>query len=128
MKKKKSKLQKKKDNPNSSYWSVRALKKWSEIIRSIGYCEKCKSTKALNAHHLQSKRWSGTKYRIENGICLCPSCHKFGKESAHSSMVFYEWLRVHKQEQWNWVINNFDIEEERSYEEIYNNLFFFAKI
>lgn len=119
---KKSKLQKKKDNSNSTYWHKKAMAEWSRIIRTNKHCEKCDSTTKLNAHHIQSKTIKGTRFKLENGICLCPKCHKFGNTSAHKSIIFAEWLRNNKPTQYKWVIENYEIEENRTYKEIYKEL------
>lgn len=120
---KKSKLQKKKDDPNSSYWNKKALKEWSRIVRHNKHCEKCNRTNCkLDAHHIQSKMFKNTRFKLENGICLCPTCHKFGNISAHKSLIFYEWLRLNKPFQYEWIVQNYNVEELRSIKEIYLEL------
>lgn len=117
-----SKLQKKKNNLNSSYWHKRALKEWAKIIRYAGRCEKCGSADNLQAHHIQSKAFRGTRFMLDNGIALCPKCHKFGKTSAHQSLLFYEWLRTVHPKRYRWILDNYDREEDRDYKTIYEEL------
>lgn len=123
--KKKSKLQKKKDNPDSPYWNKKALKTWSMVIRmkANNHCEMCNRDNCkLDAHHIQSKVFKNTRFKIENGICLCPKCHKFGNVSAHKSLVFYEWLRTNKPTQYQWILDNYNREDNRTYKEAYEYL------
>lgn len=117
-----SKLQKKKNDPNSSYWNKKALKEWSRVIKNVGRCEKCNSTGYLQAHHIQNKTFRGTRLKIENGICLCAKHHAFNNTSAHKSLIFYEWLRINKPGQYSWVILNYAREEDRTYRTIYGEL------
>lgn len=52
------------------------VSKWTKKIISIGHCEKCGTTKNLQAHHIL--KWSEFplgRIDIENGMCLCVSCH-----------------------------------------------------
>ena len=107
--KKKSKLQKRKDNPDSKYWRIRADKLWSKIVRRPGVCAVCGSKKFLQAHHQIPKKGNRDKrYCIENGICLCSKHHKFSFQmSAHKcSLVFAIWVLEHRPEQWMWVADN----------------------
>lgn len=117
-----SKLQKRKNNPNSAYWNKKALAEWARIIRYPGQCAKCSSVAYLQAHHLHGKGCRGTRFQLANGICLCPSCHKFGSDSAHTSLLFYEWLRTERPKQYQWVLSNYNREEHRTYKEIYKEL------
>jgi hypothetical protein len=65
-------------------------KLWSEIIRSIGQCERCGRTdKKLEAAHIYSRRYANTRHDLENGICLCTGCHFW----AHQNPVdFTHWI------------------------------------
>ncbi len=71
-------------------------KLWSIIIKERAFftCEKCGSKlKQLNSHHIIGRRVLATRWNLENGICLCVSCHKFDKDSAHENPIeFVEWL------------------------------------
>jgi len=80
----------------------------SKSIRdSKGKCEVCGSIKTLQVHHLIPRFAYKSKYRFDpnNLICLCAVCHKWGCKSFHrNSVVSSEWLRTHKPEQYNWVL------------------------
>lgn len=73
---------------------VTAIKKrsdvlWSKIIRSIGYCERCKKKTNLNAHHIVGRAGIALRYDLENGVCLCVGCHYW----AHNKpTAFTYWL------------------------------------
>ncbi len=75
----------------------RALKLWKEVIKlkADGRCEVCGTTKFLQAHHIEDfKLCRALRYDHMNGACLCPSNHKFGKDSFHRSFVFaYEFMK-----------------------------------
>lgn len=118
-----SKLQKKKNDPNSSYWNKRAMKEWSRIVR-YPWCERCgKRDCKLDAHHIQDKAYRGTRFMLENGICLCPKCHKFGIASAHKgALIFTEWFKTAHPKRHAWVLNNYNREETRDYKTIYEEL------
>jgi hypothetical protein len=81
------------------------FKEWSNAVRVVGKCEVCSSTTRLNAHHiLDRKYYHAYRFDVNNGICLCPSCHKFGKFSAHKNPIwFVRWLKANKPEQFVWV-------------------------
>jgi hypothetical protein len=85
------------------------FKIWSMEVRKIGRCEICSATKRLNAHHILDKNYYH-EYRFDPrvGICLCPSCHKFGKYSAHKNPIWFaKWLKNNKPEQFKWVVERF---------------------
>ena len=76
-----SKLQKKKDDPGSLYWRNKCDTLWSILIRKGGTCEKCGIEGRMEAHHLLTRSRKHLRHKIENGICLCCRCHKFGAGS-----------------------------------------------
>ena len=52
------------------------VRKWAKEVLSRGKCEKCGSTKHLEAHHII--KWSDYpkgRADIKNGQCLCHECH-----------------------------------------------------
>lgn len=131
MKKKKSKLQKKKDNPNSLYWRTRALKQWREIClaKFDNECLICKSTEQLECHHpISKKTCKALMFNTDNMILLCSKHHNwFGTDkypwSAHKSpLQFYRYLQeyypdLHKD------IYSIDVsKEEKTTKEYYNEL------
>jgi hypothetical protein len=75
---------------------------WSAKIKLKGYCEHCKKTIKLNAHHVFSRSNRSTRWDLENGICLCVGCHVFSSQfSAHKTpMEFAEWIKEYRGEEW----------------------------
>lgn len=49
----------------------------SQIVRSIGHCERCGSTDWLQCSHIVSRRYSATRTDLENLQCLCAKCHRY---------------------------------------------------
>jgi hypothetical protein len=46
-----------------------------------------------------------------NGVCLCPSHHKFGKYSAHrNALWFARWLQENLPDKFNWAIEHLNDE------------------
>lgn len=78
---------------------------WSQAIRSAGACAKCGATdKQLHAHHLIGRRVLATRWRLENGICLCAGCHVYALDSAHINPVaFLAWLDNARPDQHLWA-------------------------
>ena len=109
MQKPKSKLQKKKNLPNSTYWKKKALEKWAEYIHQQKYCSICgKSNTKLEAHHLISKKVKQFRNDIQNGILLCSYCHKWNPVcSPHAGALgFAEWLINNMPEKYDWWQEN----------------------
>jgi 5-methylcytosine-specific restriction endonuclease McrA len=52
-------------------------KLFSQIVRSVGACEKCGSTDWLQTSHIVSRRYSATRCDRRNAQCLCAGCHRF---------------------------------------------------
>ena len=107
-------------------WKNQLDKLWSEIIRSKGYCEICGTTVNLNAHHIISRHNKVLRWDLQNGICLCVSCHKFSTHSVHNDPLgFMEWFKKKNPEDYEYLKNkknkiaNYTISD---YEEIYQNL------
>lgn len=101
-------------------------KLWSEIIRSKGYCEICGTTVNLNAHHIISRHNKVLRWDLQNGICLCVSCHKFSTHSVHNDPLgFMEWFRKNYHKDY-WYLrrrkNKNAFYTISDYEEIYQNL------
>jgi hypothetical protein len=89
----------------------RLFKKWSEAVRKrAGFrCEICgraagevddrsdegKKIK-IDAHHIDGKKFTSVlRFNPMNGIALCTNCHKFDKNSAHNSTIwFYEAIKA----------------------------------
>lgn len=82
----------------------KALAEWSLAVRAAGRCAVCGATEHLNAHHLLPKeRYPEFRLEVVNGVALCPTCHKFGKFSAHRNPIWFTiWLRRERPEQYFW--------------------------
>ena len=50
---------------------------FSEMVRSLGYCEKCGSTQYLNCCHIISRKYGVTRTDFHNVYCLCARCHRY---------------------------------------------------
>lgn len=83
------------------------LIEWSKLIRKKGYCEVCLKNKNLNAHHILPKdRYQNLMFEELNGICLCVSCHKYNKYSAHKNGIWFtEWLKVNRNDLYTYVMS-----------------------
>lgn len=110
MKKKKSALQKKKDNPRSKYWKTKADKLWGEVIHMMyPVCAIGKDCSGnVEAHHLISRANISTRHCVENGIGLCSKHHKFCNHlSAHGApLAFAEWIQDYMPDTWEWCVEN----------------------
>ena len=85
------------------------LREWSKAIRERdGKCLVCGKTTHLNAHHLlDKKQYKEFSLLLINGISLCPSCHVFGRYSAHRNGIWFtHWLRKFAPEHYDWVLKN----------------------
>lgn len=104
---KKSRLQKRREDPNSILWKRKADRLWSKAVASwYGHkCALCGSTEFVQAHHLIPREMYSHRHIVENSIALCPSHHKYSFEiSAHrSSAIFYRWFIKTFPEKWEWL-------------------------
>jgi hypothetical protein len=55
----------------------KATKLHSELVRARGACENCGQTdpSKLQCAHIISRRYSHTRVRLDNALCLCAKCH-----------------------------------------------------
>jgi hypothetical protein len=110
--KKKSKLQKKIENVSSRLWRNKADKVWKELIFIIcgGKCIVCGSTEFIQAHHLIPREVLLFRHHTKNGICLCPSHHKYSfLLSPHKNPVrFLLWLKHNDPSRWEWLCRTFN--------------------
>ena len=76
---------------------TKLLTNWSIRVRDAGanQCAVCGAKEHLNAHHILPKEgYHQYAYADWNGICLCPTHHKFGRLSAHKNpMWFADYIR-----------------------------------
>ena len=80
------------------------LKEWSLAVRERANfkCEWCGRTKEeikLNSHHIITKKFEALKFSLDNGLCLCPKCHRFGILCAHNNPIrVFVWLKENRLE------------------------------
>jgi len=112
MAKKKSKLQKKIDDPTSRLWKNKADRAWRDLVFTLqgGKCAICGCVEHVNAHHMVPREILSFRHRPENAILLCPSHHKYNfLLSAHRNPVrFALWLMANQPERWKWLSETFD--------------------
>jgi hypothetical protein len=106
--KKKSKLQKKKDDINSSLWRRKADKLWKELVSNnyAGRCAICGSADWTQSHHLIPREMRSHRHVIKNGMLLCATHHRFSFElSPHKAPIaFIKWMTTHHKETWDWLL------------------------
>jgi 5-methylcytosine-specific restriction endonuclease McrA len=107
-KKKKSKLQKKIDDPNSKLWRNKADKLWKELVFLCGEgkCAICGSKEWVQAHHLIPREMTSHRHCVHNVILLCASHHKYSFDlSPHKAPVaFFGWIIKNNYERWTWLL------------------------
>ena len=89
------------------------LKVWAfEVKERAGrVCEFCgKPHKWLNSHHIIGKRYLPLRYDLMNGLCLCPSCHKFapGFAAHENPLRVSEWLRYERPIQFQYLMDHME--------------------
>ena len=88
----------------------RLMRLWTECVHLEfgGKCAVCGSTSTPNAHHLENRNTCrALRYDPSNGILLCPSHHKFGKDSAHKGGIWFaDWLLKHRPYQFAYVLEH----------------------
>lgn len=102
---KKTKLQKKKEDPNSRYWRNKADYEWRVLIHRSNVCAICGATEKLQAHHLIPREIKSLRHDPDNGILLCVRNHKYDYMlSAHKNpLSFAAWLQTNHPKKWEWV-------------------------
>ena len=62
-----------------------------------------------DAHHIEDRRNHSLKFDILNGICLCVWHHKYSKNAAHQSVVFFSnWLQKNHPKQYQYILDHRD--------------------
>lgn len=86
----------------------RLMKLWTMAVHAqFGEkCAVCGSDYKPNAHHIESRiMFKGLRYDPMNGVLLCPTHHKFGKDSAHmAGCWFANWLKEHLPARYAYVL------------------------
>lgn len=109
MKKRKTKVRRKKLEPLARIrrrlmrlWTKRVYEDWG------GRCAVCGSESLPNAHHLENRNTCrALRYDPMNGVLLCPSHHKWGKDSAHKGGIWFaDWLLKNHPDRFGYVLEN----------------------
>jgi 5-methylcytosine-specific restriction endonuclease McrA len=98
--------------------TTRLYKTWAAIVHAYhnGKCAVCGKEHTpqapLNAHHIMPRQmFSGLRFDPQNGIALCPKCHKMGKFSAHKGGIWFaEFLRTKYPEKYEHCLKHKDDE------------------
>ena len=125
----KANLAKKKASPNSKYWKTKADEEWSKQIRAVGYCERCRGTGKLDAHHIITRTRLRYRHDLSNGVCLCVQCHRFNPDisphiDSYGAEKFIAWLKVERPGQYEWYQANKDNKQlsDKTYRQAYEEL------
>jgi len=75
---------------------------WSEKIKEIGNyrCLKCGTTnRKLESAHIVGRGAYNTRWRLDNGLCLCFTCHQdYDQHRNHMESWVRDWIG---EEKWN---------------------------
>lgn len=134
-----------KAQPNSKYYKDKADALFSDIIRSIGYCQICLKqgrerkdglkVLGLHVHHLIERAQIGYRFNIQNGVSVCVACHGSMPMYRNKVANFHgtqeqrdntlERLKKMCPEKYNWYMENKGIKKrtmEVSYKFVYDLL------
>ncbi|MFA5313344.1 MAG: HNH endonuclease [Methanomassiliicoccales archaeon] len=110
--------QKKKKLEKTSKIRRRLMRLWSEkVLSACGRrCAVCGlktgdivdgKTQKTDAHHIEDRRNHALKFDVLNGICLCVWHHKYSRNAAHQSIVFFsDWLTKIRPKQFLYVFEH----------------------
>ena len=90
-------------------WLARVREDWRNMcavccLKSGDVLPNGKKT-ILDCHHIESRNNGTLRYNPMNGILLCKSHHKFGRDSFHRSAVWaMDWLRNNHPETIEYII------------------------
>lgn len=100
---------------------TKADKLWSLAVklRAGMKCERCHKTDTLNSHHVISRKFNSLRHDLDNGVCICASCHFWAHQNPIESSL---WFLSKRGEEWhtqlvfrkNKIIKN-DVEESIDY-------------
>lgn len=69
----------------------------SQKVRLRGECEVCGKTEGLQCHHFIGRRAGALRFALQNLVCVCPSCHTFGRYSFHQNPLWgVEWFKRYR--------------------------------
>ncbi len=128
-------MKKKKRPPKGTpkWWKeIKCDPEWATQVKArAGWlCEVCGKGHPqfrVNAHHLINKQSVFFRHNLNNGICLCVSCHTLSSEfSAHGTpWKFDKWLKENKPEEFAWWDKNrwlVHTGQSINYEQVYEQL------
>ena len=72
-------------------------KLFSEIVRSVGRCERCGKTTGLQNAHIYSRVHQSLRWDKLNCLCLCYACHIFWGH--RNPMEFYRFVETKRTKQ-----------------------------
>lgn len=78
--------------PSKSKLKKKLKSVFSKVIRKVGRCQRCGSTKMLECSHIRSKKVHPyLEFVTDNALCLCHRCHIywFHKEPLEAA----DWVR-----------------------------------
>ena len=83
-------------------WTAKVAEQWGHR------CAICGSENLPNAHHMENRNTCrALRYDPMNGILLCPSHHKWGKDSAHKGGIWFaDWLIKHHPDRFAYVLHH----------------------
>jgi 5-methylcytosine-specific restriction endonuclease McrA len=79
--------------PKTKSMQQQCMELWKVVVkkRAKESCEKCGSLNTLQCHHIIPRTNYSLRFDLENGVCLCKSCHIYW---AHKDAVaFYHWVK-----------------------------------
>ena len=96
----------------------RLYKAWAAIVYSCSddRCAVCgrenTPSAPLNAHHVMPRQmFTGLRFDPNNGVALCPRCHKMGKFSAHKGGIWFAaWMKEHLVAKYNYCLEHMNDE------------------
>jgi hypothetical protein len=69
---------------------IRKLDKlFSEVVRDIGWCERCHKKEHLQCCHIYSRRYRHTRWDTLNAVCMCAGCHFWAHQNP---LDFSKWI------------------------------------
>ena len=57
---------------------------FSNLVRSLGFCENCGSSDRLEAAHIVPRRFLSVRWERGNAVCICHTCHSFYTTNPYS--------------------------------------------
>lgn len=98
-------------------------KVFSDVVRSIGECEKCGKRVNLQCAHINSRRFLHTRWNQLNALCLCAGCHFWAHQHPRAFGKWVdEYLGEGTMDEIDQLSNSIEPVSLEEMQEIYNNL------